>query len=458
MRKTLTFLFLLIVINIIGLSKALEIEVLEDKITLTTGELKEIFINIRSEIDDRIIIYPKGLTTWMTIEDIGPIKANENKTIKFVLSPFFDTTPGTYKVTLTFSSLMTGETKEKSFFITLLKEIGVVIKEVSISGEFKPMGNVEINVDIYNPGIKDVNNILVHTRIISTDMKIVNEFYDVVDIKKEETKKIVKRLILKEDLAPGKYYLEVSLFREGNVIEKKSKEFFVKAQPKIENTTEIKKFLFGERVRIEIKNVGNAIAYNESFVIHFHPISAISYKHLYGPKPIFYNNNAIWTFSQIKVGEEIIIEYELNYNLIVISILLILAIFSYYLYKLRNVVIRKKVLKKKDNLIDIAIEVKNNTGKDIEKVTIIDRIPILFKIKQVTGPKPLVKTTEKYYELKWKLGKLKRGEERIISYKVQEVIKVEGELFLPGVEVIYSIGNRTITNKSGNISVEFHEV
>ncbi|MEM5826253.1 MAG: hypothetical protein QXM64_02590, partial [Candidatus Aenigmatarchaeota archaeon] len=67
MRKVLTFLFLVLVINFIELSRAFEVDVSEDKINLNTGELKEIFINIRSEIDDRIILYPKGLTTWMTI-------------------------------------------------------------------------------------------------------------------------------------------------------------------------------------------------------------------------------------------------------------------------------------------------------------------------------------------------------------------------------------------------------
>ncbi|MEM7816392.1 MAG: hypothetical protein QXZ20_00595 [Candidatus Aenigmatarchaeota archaeon] len=455
MRKDLTFLFLLIIINLVKLSIAFEIEVLDDKITLSVGELKEIFINIRSEIDDRIIVYPKGLTTWMTIEDIGPIKANENKTIKLVLSPFLDSSPGIYKLTLLFSSFRTGETKEKTFFITLLKEIDIKIKDISISGEFKPAGNLEINIDIFNPGIRDIRNILVHSRIISTEMNVIDEFYDFIDIKIEETKRIVKRIKLKEDLKPGRYYLEVVLLRERNIIERKLKEFFIEAQPKIEKTIETKNFLFGKRITINIKNVGNAIAYNESFSINLHPISILSYKHLYGPKPEFHNNTAIWKFSAIKVGEEIIIEYEVDYTYVLIFIILILLAFFFYLYKIRNVVIRKIVLKKKDNTIDIAIEVKNNTGKDVDKVIIIDRIPILFKIKQVLGPKPLIKTSEKYYELKWKLGKLKKGEERIISYKVQEIIKVEGELSLPGAEVAYSISNKTFKNKSGNINVRF---
>ncbi|MBU5678484.1 MAG: hypothetical protein QXJ96_02235 [Candidatus Aenigmatarchaeota archaeon] len=455
MRKVLTFLFLVLVINFIELSRAFEVGVSEDKINLNTGELKEIFINIRSEIDDRIIVYPKGLTTWMTIEDIGPIKANENKTIKFILSPFSDSTPGTYKVTLLFSSFKTGESKEKTLFITLLKEMNLLIKEVSISGEFKAGGNLYVNINIFNPGIKDVENILVHSRIISSQMNVIDEFYDTIDIKINETKKIEKRIKIKENLPSGKYYLEVLLFQKGNVIEKRVEEFFIEAQPKIEKTIETKNFLFGKRITINIKNVGNAIAYNESFSINFHPISTLSYKHLYGPKPEFYNNTAVWTFSAIKVGEEVIIEYEVDYTYILIVIILILLATCYYFYKLRSIVIRKTILKKKDNLIDIAIEVKNNTGKDVEKVVIIDRIPILFKIKQVLGPKPLIKSSEKYYELKWKLGKLKKGEERIISYKVQEIIKVEGELSLPGAEVAYSIANKTFTKRAGNVNVRF---
>ncbi|MEM5828844.1 MAG: hypothetical protein QW480_01215 [Candidatus Aenigmatarchaeota archaeon] len=454
MRKVLTFLFLVLVINFIELSRAFEVDVSEDKINLNTGELKEIFINIRSEIDDRIILYPKGLTTWMTIEDVGPIKANENKTIKFILSPFSDSIPGTYKVTLLFSSFKTGESKEKTLFITLLKETNLIIKEVSISSDFKAGSNLYVNIKIFNPGIKDVENVLIHSRIISEQRNVIDEFFDIIDIKINETKKIEKIIKIKEDLPPGKYYLEVLLLQKGNVIEKKAEEFFIKAQPKIEKTILTKRFLLEEKVIIYIKNVGNAVAYNETFSINLHPISLLSYKHISGPKPIFYNYTCVWTFPVIKVGEEIIIEYKLDYTYISIVIILILLAVFYYFYKLRSIVIRKTILKRKDNLIDIAIEVKNNTGKDVEKVVIIDRIPIIiFKIKQFLGPKPIIKSSERYYELKWKIGKLKKGEERIISYKVQEIIKVEGKLSLPGPEVTYSISNKTFTKRAGKLDV-----
>lgn len=456
MRKT-SFLIILIVINIIGLAGAFEIDVLEDKITLTTGEIKEIYINIRSQIEDRIIIYPKGLTTWMTIEDVGPIKANENKSMKLILSPSYDSTPGTYKLSLIFSSFITGESEERSFFITLLRDMNLIIKDFSISGDFKPMGNLEIKAEIYNPGINDAKNILVRYKILSASTEIIDEFYDTIDVKREESIKNIKRIKLKENLSTGKYYLELYLLREGKIIGKKSIDFFIESYPKIEKTVEIKSFLFGNRAIINIKNVGNAIAYNESLVLNLHPISAISYKHISGPNPIFYNNSVFWKFDRIMVGEEIVIEYEVNYNYIFIITVLFLLAFLIYLYKLRSVSVRKKVLKKKDNLIDIAVEVKNNTGKDVEKVIVVDRIPILFKIRQVVGPKPLVKSSERYYELKWKLGKLKKGEERIISYKVQEVIKVEGELSLPAAEVTYSVSNKTFTKKSGNLIFRFHE-
>lgn len=453
MRKFTIFLFLILFVNFIELVKAFDVEISEDKVTIATGEIKEIFINIKSEIDDRIIVYPKELTVWMSIEDIGPIRANENKTIKFILSPFPDSTPGTYKVSLIFSSIKTGETKEKNLFITLLKGTLPIIKEVYMSQKFKAGEDIDANIIIFNPGIKDEKNILLQVRIISSQMKVINEFFDVFDIKTNETKKIEKKIPLKYDLYPGKYYLELVLLKEGNIIEKRVIEFLIEAQPKIEKTIETKDFLFRNRVIITIKNVGNAIAYNESLSINLHPISRLSYKQIYGPKPKFYNNTAVWTFSSINVGEEIIIEYELDYTYILIFLILILLISSYYFYKLRSVIIRKTALKKKDNLIDIVIEVKNNTNKDVEKVVITDRVPILFKIRQVIGPKPIMKSSEKYYEMKWKIGKLKRGEERIISYKVQEIIKVEGELSLPGAEVTYLISNKTFTNKSGNVSL-----
>ena len=458
MKKWFVLLVLCVIVLLseIGLSSSIEVE-LEEKITLTTNEVKEILINITSNIDDRIVVYGKGLTTWMTIEDVGFVKANEKKSIKLVLSPSSTTTPGTYKISLIFSSFKTKEIVEKDVFITLLKETEVAIKSLNVYGNLTPLGYARLIIEINNPSLQSANNVIVSAKLISQKGNVIHQFSEIINLNAGETKTLEKTLDIPAKIEAGTYYAEVDIIRDGKLVAKNVREFKIEAKAVLEKDVESSCFAFGKRVLIRIRNIGNAIAYNESFEETFHPISVISFKHISGPTPRFYNNKAYWLIEKIEPGSEVLIAYELNYNYLVLLLILAIIGLSAYVYKLRGVVIRKKVLRKGENLVDIILEIKNNTGRDVEKVVLRDYLPIIFKIKQIIGPKPIIKSEEMGTEIKWRLGKLKKGEERIISYKAQEVIRVEGEITMPSAEISYVISDKTFVNKSGGVVLNITE-
>jgi len=437
-------------------SKALtfSFNISEEKITLFTETTHIINISLTSDIDDRILLRQKGLTNWIITEDIGRIKAGETKKIKIIISPKYDTLPGTYKINIGFESLVTGEIKEATLFITILKSMSARIEDIEVYGSLVPAGEAKVKITVSNPGINHFSNVLIKCDIRSYSQKILGYFFEIIDLASGETKTIEKIIDIPINTEPGNYIGTAEMYFEGKLISKKDFIFNILASPVIQKHTSAKPILFGNRYEIKIENVGNAEAKNLKIVEEIPFITFQIYKQISGPKAGFEENKIYWNIENLPPNKSVIIEFETSYVHLVFIFFLSILGFLFYLYRLVGVTIKKVVIKKGENEeITIAIEVKNNTGREIRKVEVKDYVPFIFKLKYGEGPKPIFKVQEKHTEIKWKLGSMKPHEEVVVSYRIKPLLIVKGGVLLPSAEVKYEIGKKIISKKSNTLSI-----
>jgi hypothetical protein len=426
----------------------------DEKVTIFTETKYVINISVTSEIDDRILLRQKGITSWMVIEEFGSIKAGETKSIRFIIEPRYDTIPGTYKVNIELESLNTGEKKEITIFITVLRSINARIDSVDVSGLLVPNGSAKIRITLSNPGANHISNILVKCDIKSTYQQVIGYFFEIIDLASGETKIIEKTIDIPINAEPGNYIGSIELYFNGKLINRKDFDFKVSASPIVQKYIFRKPLLFGNYYEIKVENIGNAEAKNLTIVEEIPFLNILSYKQISGPKPRIEKNKIYWNIDKLSPNENIVIEFETNYSHIIILLFVFVGIFLFYLHKLTGVVIKKVLVRRGENSeITIAIEIKNNTGREIRKVEVKDYVPFIFKLRHVEGPKPIYKVQEKHTEIKWKFGSMKPNEEVVVSYRIKPLLIVKGGISLPSAEVRYEIGKKIISKKSSALSI-----
>ncbi len=132
------------------------------------------------------------------------------------------------------------------------------------------------------------------------------------------------------------------------------------------------------------------------------------------------------------------------------GIILLLIIIAYY--SLRSPIIVKKkayAIHKKDtgnNELKIVLYIMNRTGRTLEKVRVLDRLPIIHRVEEDFGPgtpEPKYRKSHDGIILDWDIALAPR-EERIFTYKVKSSLPLVGEFTLKPCIVQYgSKGRRT---------------
>jgi hypothetical protein len=115
------------------------------------------------------------------------------------------------------------------------------------------------------------------------------------------------------------------------------------------------------------------------------------------------------------------------------------------------VIINKKAfgIRKKDignNEIKVVLHVKNRTGKFLEKVRVLERLPIIHKVQPDFGPEtpePKFRRSHEGVVLDWDIALAPR-EERIFTYRITSALPIVGEYTLRPCVVQYGPkGKRT---------------
>jgi len=130
-----------------------------------------------------------------------------------------------------------------------------------------------------------------------------------------------------------------------------------------------------------------------------------------------------------------------NYRPLFIAFVLAVVILILYFVFRSPVVIKKEAVRLTDD-IKILLHVKNRSGRVVEHLTVMDKIPRIAVMSTdfpvgTMQPSKVIKHEKKGTVVKWNVPALEAYEERIITYKLGSKLKIVGSLRLPAAMVKY---------------------
>ncbi len=168
----------------------------------------------------------------------------------------------------------------------------------------------------------------------------------------------------------------------------------------------------------------------------------------------------VWKDMTLKSGEsETVVMVEDYRPLAALILVIVLVIAGYYLFR-SPIIVRKKAygIHKKDtgnNEIKVLVYLKNRTGRTIEKVRVLERLPIIHKVEPDFGPGTPEPKFRRGYDsivLDWDIV-LAPHEERIFSYKIKSALPIIGEHTLRPTVVQYGNKSKRISSLPYTVSL-----
>lgn len=443
-------IFLLILISALSAPAfAFIMTVPDETINVPTGITRQIDIRIDSGGADEISFSLLDAKPWVTQDaQLMKIMPDETKHLSLFITPFLDTAPGVYRMSLLAESLTSGEQQKKFIFISVSKIDILEIDRIDVSGNFTPTGQANVKISLKNYKSNTLTNVKVTSSVSSPSGKLIEFDQNIDSIDSEETKNITYLLVLPRQAEPGVYTIAVMVASDGETREK-TRSFSVVSEAKFTTDSGKRPLVFGFIKFITVTNIGNTkddITVTDTLS----PFDAAFYS---GEKPVSMRNGRfVWLLRDIAPGETRTLEYKVDYTSLFLFVVVVLLAGWLFFFKIRTLRIKKFMLEKKfieeGEEFTVGIELANATGRKIDDLHVKDFVPSVFSVKDGEGLKPAKKRTAAGTELTWKLKDLHKNEERILSYKILPVFGVHGTIRLPQASVLFKGRKREVEIRS----------
>ena len=354
--------------------------------------------------------------------------------------------PTAYSFTYNLNSKETGENFEG------LMSVRVVRFEdaFTLSSDSNSPDSDKMTFFIKNRENINLNN--VHVKFTSLLFQ-VDETFNIKEGEKKEFSIAVDKVLLKKTEA-GSYPLtaEVQTDRgmrtlEGRLIiaekvgiesKEKTTGFFIR-------TTEVSKINYGnvaDTVLVKIqKNVFTRLFTNFNI----------------GPETVV-RDGLVVTYSwnkKLMPTDSLIIKAKTNFLApILVLLILVLLIIGFRRYTQTKLIIEKSVrpIKTKNGQFALKINLHLKAKRNIENVSLIDRIPGVVQIhEKFTSIIKPSKIDVKNRRIQWDLGNLRQGDERVFSYIVYSTVGVVGKFSLPRALAVFEKENEIHEVESNSV-------
>ena len=337
------------------------------------------------------------------------VQNNSKESTKMVLFPSNDIGSFSYKITV-ISNSNSSINATREVFLKVKHPDGMVLKEYYSHWQDRLFPNFFVRTD--------------EKRLVKINLEILDENGNVVE-KTSASKEIerdgnIYEFVGVSGLLPGKYKLRSII--EGTSIEK-IENITIEADENIKSERKINSNPLYEEVIISITNLGNVPKKDYEYFEFLQKGTPVNF--ITKIEGFEKNENSIkykFKIPELKPGDTVEIVYRIEYWQGILinfaAIIIALGIMIWYLNRLRNPRIRKKYLKKKAGFT-VVLEIRGSMFNHLKNVTVRDWVSSLAKVQQnFETIKPVVRGSEVGTELIWKLGDLKRGEDRIIHYDI----------------------------------------
>ena len=373
------------------------------------------------------------------------VPAYSDGTFKMKITPTDDAKSGDYRYEFTVRKQSTSEMLAKEFQITVRQREAAAVVRLELSC-LTCTEKVAVTADVENVGTAKIKDAKVR---ISLGEKTEELAVGDMNISGK------KRLNLEFDIAnwkPSNYEMAAELSASGQSLDRKTAAFTI---PEINNVTmaQVTQITpWSRTVTYKLANLGNMPGKEE---IKAQVTQSAMVSISYSKPPVANGDQWIWT-ADLQPGEKEDISYTEFYWPIPIIIVL-LALGATYTYLFATSIGMKKTLSKKGDEWSVGIAIKNR-GSAAEGVVVRDVIPHHFSLSGTFETlKPIARKTDVGTELIWRVGGIKRGEEKLLHYRMATKGPF-GTVKLPSARLRAQKGDKTILSSTNTVTLTGEKV
>ena len=453
MRSFLAFAIAVVMIASVGYS--LELTVPTQTISVPTSGIKTVPLVIIGQGTIDVNILDEKI--WTSLDSyLVTVNENGTKTITLTIAPHHGTTLGLYKISVVATELATGAAAKKDVFIYISKGDSIIVNSIFVNGNPEPLGVIDVTFHLSNVGEVPYQDSVLYYVINSSDMVFAGELP--VSLNPGESTTLKQSFTFPRGTPAGSYEIS-AVIKDGDKQLTQEKQYFTVSKKPIlrQDVNEATGFLVKERT-VTLFNYGNDVAADVDIT---DTLSGLSSFFFLGTKPNdVVDNTFTWRVAALEPGEASVVSYRIDYTPLLFFAVAILLAAWYLAARSRKVSVVKRVLEKK--LIDemtmftVGITIHNKAGKVLNDVAVSDLVPPIFTVSDAPGMKSQKKKTESGTELHWKLSDLRKGEERVLTYKITPLFGINGTISLPPAHTRYTSGKISIVQKSRQPTLGMH--
>lgn len=242
-------------------------------------------------------------------------------------------------------------------------------------------------------------------------------------------------LPVEEKASPGERAAELTVLHAGEIQENYSFVFNVEEVENVvrgQNSTET---VLGFSKSMYADNRGNTqeeVVFEETVPVYVTPFMAYSLE----PDRTETRKGSVtyYWYNTLSPGESTAVEYSLNYWMPALIVLLIAAGLI-MLKRLGGTVTLQKTASVQDGAVKVRIRVRSKSDSILDEVQVFDFIPDIASLHQnFDMARPKIRRKNEGTELEWFIEDLKPGEERILEYRIEPKVEVEGGVTLESAE------------------------
>ncbi|MBI1978448.1 MAG: hypothetical protein HYS62_00090 [Candidatus Aenigmarchaeota archaeon] len=379
------------------------------------------------------------------------LKPGEEKTGKLTFSIPIDAEPGSLRFDVTAKSTSDESLSDaKSVILNVQRITSVYIPGLSlVKYTLNPGEEVEITSKVFNleDALSGKNFLKITVRKGTAVVKTFDESLDSIGAKSSVS--VVKSFALDRYDAPGSYVIEAELRDVSNQLKySKSINFQVNTitQPPTEYTQKSGGYnvLFSS-VTIKVKNEGNVELPAFTVTENIPKFAQGLFDPDIEPSTTDSSGNSVvytWSVPALSPGGQ----YTIGYKLAIWRIWMTLGLVGGIGYGAYRWLSKPRIGKavrhegeiRRGKEIVVLLEVKNRALHEIKDVEIIDVVPQIARVvDKFDTLRPKAKRVVNGTELRWNLGAMRSGEERVVTYRIRSVVDIVGHLALPEAQMVF---------------------
>ncbi len=369
---------------------------------------------------------------WIYYDSYKTIRPGNTSVFNVSVAPGEEAIQNSYSIRLYLTERSTGDTRTFSDIVNVQRQNLINVKDITYSKtQVKPGETVDVSITVQNLASRILGGYKINSSLENDTRTVEGDPFAPGALKTYSFSYEIP-----EKAAPGNRTLRTwinhpeSSQNFSNVIKVEEVRNITR------ETSEVNRGLYISG-SIDIENHGNSevsISEDMTFPTHVKPILSFS-----TPPTANTENGSSTTYmwnTTIQPGEKVSYSYSINYWM---PLVLAASIMSALLLlrKLTGNVKVSKSTEEEGDKIKVSIEIENHSSNAKDVIEIKDFVPNVVNLDEnFEMTKPDIKRTTDGAQLHWALEDFKPGEKRVITYKVDQKVEVEGGVDLPSAEIV----------------------